>query len=60
MPVARLRITAPMASVGGVYHVVSTYQGLSEEFTADGLLVVTVAVEKNQVGRLAAVRADRL
>lgn len=44
-PVMRIRIKAPVDSVGGVYHAVSDCERLAEEFTADGSVVVKVAVE---------------
>lgn len=45
----RLRVTAPVESVGDVYHAVSGCKRLSEEFTADGSIVLRVAVELGQV-----------
>lgn len=45
----RLRVTAPVESVGDVYHAVSGSKRLSEEFTADGSIVLRVAVELGQV-----------
>lgn len=46
----RLKVTAPVESVGDVYHAVSGCKRLSEEFTADGSIVLRVAVELGQVG----------
>lgn len=48
-PMLRLRVTAPVESVGDVYHAVSGCNRLSEEFTADGSIVLRVAVELGQV-----------
>eukprot|EP00904_Undaria_pinnatifida_P002513 jgi/Undpi1/12262/HiC_scaffold_5.g01938.m1 len=48
IPVLRLKVTAPVESVGDVYHAVSGCKRLSEEFTADGSIVLRVAVELGQ------------
>lgn len=48
-PVMKIRIKAPVDSVGGVYHAVSDCERLAEEFTADGSVVVKVAVELSSV-----------
>jgi len=45
----KIRIKAPVDSVGGVYHAVSDCERLAEEFTADGSVVVKVAVELSLV-----------
>lgn len=48
-PMLTLRVRAPVDSVGGVYHAVSNCERLSEEFTADGRVVLRIAVELAQV-----------
>lgn len=47
-----LTITAPVGSVGSVYHAVSDCRRLSEEFTADGSVVLRVTAEVGQVREL--------
>lgn len=47
----RLSVTAPVDSVGAVYHAVSDCQRLSEEFTVGGSIVLRVAVELGQVSQ---------
>lgn len=44
-PVLGLAVTAPVDSVGSVYHAVSACRRISEEFTADGSVVLRVKVE---------------
>ncbi|CAN0473057.1 unnamed protein product [Ectocarpus sp. 8 AP-2014] len=48
-PVLGLTITAPVGSVGSVYHAVSDCRRLSEEFTAEGSVVLRVTAEVGQV-----------
>ncbi|CAM9693149.1 unnamed protein product [Ectocarpus sp. 12 AP-2014] len=48
-PVLGLTITAPVGSVGSVYHAVSNCRRLSEEFTAEGSVVLRVTAEVGQV-----------
>ncbi|CAN0106485.1 unnamed protein product, partial [Hapterophycus canaliculatus] len=48
-PVQGLTITAPVHSVGAVYHAVTGCRRLSEEFTAEAAVVLRVAVEVGQV-----------
>ncbi|CAN0367910.1 unnamed protein product [Pylaiella littoralis] len=48
-PVLGLTVTAPVESVGSVYHAVSDCRRLSEEFTADGSVILRVKVEVGQV-----------
>ncbi|CAN0294665.1 unnamed protein product, partial [Ascophyllum nodosum] len=51
-PVKRLRVKAPVESVGAVYRAVTDCERLAEEFTADGSVVVSVAVELTMVGEV--------
>lgn len=48
-PVLELVVKAPVGCVGSVYHAVTECRRLSEEFTADGSVVLRVAVEVAQV-----------
>lgn len=47
---------APVSCVGSVYHAVTECRRLSEEFTADGWVVLRVAVEIAQVSLACPVR----
>jgi putative IMPACT (imprinted ancient) family translation regulator len=48
IPQTTLRVEAPMALVGAVYHAVSKCTRVSEEFTADSI-VMTVTAETAQI-----------
>lgn len=51
-PVLKLSVTAPVGSLGGVYHATSECQRLSEDFTEDGSVVLRIAVELAQVDEI--------
>lgn len=49
-PVDQVQVSSPIAAIGGVYNAVSDCRRLKEEFTADGMVTLRIAVDVGKVG----------